>query len=309
MEYFKPPEFGREETEAAAELHELASEIDQEDQLSEAEQFELENIEVKQSGEKRKKIDYSQFNSSEFNEVDSLLTNVEDYSKRIRDDVDKYARQVREEVDLMKSEIELELAHTLIKKMEAEREAQAIVQSAEDLRDDSLNKGREEGFQAGFEDGSNRHKEENDLNTGNTLSVLKELQSLRLKIHQEYEQQIVQMSLLIAKKIVHGELKTDKAFVKQMLQDSMAHFEGMGSVRIKIHPSEYDFISTHQPELASFLDEDQIVKIKSDSNVQPASAVIESDFASVDLDLQRQFDEIQSKLQECFEDRRALFQM
>ncbi|NQU65173.1 MAG: hypothetical protein HQ517_12950 [SAR324 cluster bacterium] len=307
-EYFKPPEFGETVEEAAgAEMHDFVSNPNAGAELSSAETFEIEDVEEKQKVKRQKKIDYSQFSSSEFNEVDSLLTNVEEYTQKIREDAERYVHQIKEEVDLLKSEIELELANALIKRLNAERIGQDVIKAAEESKSEVQKQAWEEGFQTGFTEGYKSFKTQNDELTGHVMTLLKDLQGLKLGIFQEYEKQIVMLSLLIAKKVVHNELKTEKAFVLQMIKDTMFHFEGMGNVRIKINPVEYELIVSHQQELLSFLDEDQVVKVRSEPGVPAASAVIECDFSKVDLDMKKQLTEIENRLQDCADDRKILF--
>lgn len=307
MEYFKPPEFGSQEDTNGAEGHDIVFGPEAAEQTGEAEAFELEDVEEKKKVKRQKKIDYSQFNTAEFNEVDSLLTNVEEYTQRIREDAERYVHQIREEVDLLKSEIELELANALIKRLNAERTGQEIIQSAEHSKSEVQKLAWEEGFQTGYAEGFKSFKLENKALSGQIMALFEELRGLRLSIFQEYENQIVRLALLIAKKVVHNELKTEKELVLQMVRDSMSHFEGKGSVNIKINPVEYEFIAAHQQELQTFLDEDQVVKVRPESGIAAATAVIESDFTRVHLDLQKQFKEVEAYLQECADDRKILF--
>ena len=308
------PDFGVTEadplrTRKAADTH---SEFDQSfkgsARAADSEYFEIEILEDKRQGPARKKADLSEFSTKEFNEVGNLLTNVEEYSKRIRDDVDRYARQVREEVDLLKSEIELELANVLIEKKNAERKGREIIKSAEDSRDEILTTGREEGYQAGFEEGKQQHKEDNDQLTNSVMELIKELQNLRIQVYRDHEQQIVRLATLIAKKVVHNELTTQRDFVTSMLKDIMKHFEGLGTISIRVNPVEYEFVKEHQQEIAAFLENEQIVKVKPDSNVQAGSTIVESDFSSVNLEFNKQFEEVEIRLNDCFEDRKELFQ-
>jgi len=251
MEYFKPPEFGKSD-DSMVEAHEVAFDPGAEDRREEAQAFELKDVEEKKRVKRAKKIDHSQFSSSEFNEVDSLLTNVEEYTKRIREDAERYVYQIREEIDLLKSEIELELANALIKKLDAERKGQDLIRSAEESKLRVQKSAWEEGFQTGYVEGFKKFKEENDEISGNVLSLLSELQGLRLNIFQEYEKQMVRMSLLIAKKVVHNNLKSEPDFVLGMLKKAMGHFEGMGNINIRLNPAEYEYLKDHQPELTSF---------------------------------------------------------
>jgi len=308
MEYFKLPEFGKSRPEDAP-AHEVVFRPDLQEQLEEAQTFELQDVEEKKRVKRAKKIDYSQFSSAEFNEVDSLLTNVEEYTTRIREDAERYVNQVREEIDLLKSEIELELANALIKRLEAERKGEDLIRAAEDSRNDIQKAGWEEGFQSGYAEGFQKFAEENERTTGEVMALLKDLQGLRLSILQQYEQQIIRLSMLIARKVVHHELKTEKDFVLNSIKEAMHHFEGMGSVHIRVNPIEYEHVKTHQSELKDFLDEEQVVKVKPDHKVKSGAAVIDSDFTRVDLDLKKQFDELDGRLRECAEDRKVLFRV
>jgi len=307
MEYFKLPEFTDETSEEREEESSFGSEINLSDTSSEVEQFEAEVLQGKEESRRRRKVDYSHFDSTQFNEVDSLLTNVEDYTKRIREDAEKYVRRVREEIDIKKSEIELELAGALIKKLEAEAKGQQIIETSEEARGVAQSNGWEEGFQTGYNEGFAKFAAENKVSTGNILALTSELQNLRANIFRDNELEILKLSQLIAKKIVHNELTTEKAFVLETLKATVVHFEGMGNVRIRIHPLEYDFLKAHQPEIEAYLDEEQIVKIKSDVNIQPATSVIESDFAEVNLNINKQFDVIEENIMDCFNDRKPLF--
>lgn len=306
MEFFKPPDFSDSTADGSSPAVPLQSFSDSDDSSLEPEKF-VANILEDRTKSKKRKIDYSQFNSAEFNEVDTLLTNVEDYSRRIREDVDKYARQVRNETDLIRSEIELELANALVKRMEAEKKAKEILQDAEDNRETVLKQGHDEGFQAGFAEGIQQHKAENEKNTGAVLALLEELKNLRRHMMQQNEDQIVRLCQLMAQKVVYRELKVDKNLVLGMLKKAIQHFEGLGHVKIKVHPVECDFILEHQPDLKKFLGENQVVTIRADETIDPASPVIESDFTVVDLNLNRQFNEIEQRIRNCVEDRKALF--
>ena len=306
MEYFSPPDFS-ESQDGPSVVEEVLESFSSESEESRLAESYVPNILEDKSRKKKKKIDYSRFNSAEFNEVDTLLTNVEEYSQRIREDVDKYARNVRNETDLFRSEIELELAKALIKRIEAEKQAREILKNAEDSRDAVLAQGRDEGFQAGFAEGLKQQKNENEQNTLAVMTLLDELKNLRNHQMQKNEEQLVNLCLLIAQKVVHQDLSERKEMVLDLLTSSMKHFEGLGNIKIKVHPVEYDFIAENQAELEKYLDDQQLVSLKADQSLKPSEPLIESDFTVVELSLSKQFKEIGERLNDCVNDRRVLF--
>ncbi len=95
--------------------------------------------------------------------------------------------------------------------------------------------------------------------------------------------------------------------VLNMVKSVIQQFEGQGNIRIRIHPEEYSFIEEHHAEIKKYLDEEQVVKVHSDNEIKPSSAVIESDFSTVDLDINKQFELMQSIIAECIDDRKSVF--
>ena len=255
---------------------------------------------------KPEKENHSNFDSTKFNKVGSLLTNVEDYSKKIREDVNREKRHAMENLNVLKSECQLELTQALIVKKEAQEIAGKLIREAENSRDRLVEEAKKEGFGAGLAEGRKKFKEENERNTHGILQLLTELRSARLDILHQYEKQIVQLSLLIAKKVIHSQVKSDPRFVANMVKEAVARFEGVDDIKIAVNPVEFDFMMEYQPEIAEFLNEEQNVKLKKDPNVKPAAAFIESSFAAVDLDLEVQLKEIDSHLKECVEERRQI---
>jgi flagellar assembly protein FliH len=313
VEYFKPPAFGDEvvgDTSQATKVvpENLDDQANSNDPLStQAVKYDFDSLEEAQVI--KDKIDHSAFDSTKFNKVGTLLTNVEEYSKKIREDVEKYERQIRDDIDLMKSEVELELAQALIEKKDAEEKAAQIIKETNESRDRIIEEGRKEGFDAGIQDGQKQFQEQNEENTRNILNILKELETLRMDTLHGQEEQIVKLSLLIAKKIVHQQLTIDKKIVVEMVKSTISQFDGMGDIRISVNPVEYEFIASYQSEINDFVSDVQAVKIRKDQQIEAGVAKIETDFSAVDLDFCKQFDEIDNQLSQCVEDRRQVFKV
>jgi len=92
-----------------------------------------------------------------------------------------------------------------------------------------------------------------------------------------------------------------------MLKKTMQRIEGKGNVKITVNPVELDFMLANQQDLTKFLDEKQTITIRADQNISPSGPMIETDFSVIDLSLTKQFKEIERRLKECVEDRKALF--
>ena len=247
------------------------------------------------------------FDTATFFEEGSLLTNIEDYAKHIKEDVDAYHAKLTKEADEIKEKTIQEEQRVSKLKETAENEAKLIIEAAEKSREEITKQAHDEGFEVGLKEGELKFKTQNTQDAENILSLLKELKSLRITMMQKYETQLVSLCKLIAKKIVHSELKANDDFVVNLLKESMIHFEGMGMVRVRVNPLELDYLIEHQDTLATFLDADQFLSIKGDPNVRVASAVIESDLSLMDLDLDRQFKEIDQQIAGVIDDRKEIY--
>jgi len=251
--------------------------------------------------------DIARFSSSDFVEEGTLLTDVEEYSSRIRVEADKQARLINHTADMALSLAEEELANAEVIKVNAEAEAKRIVEEAQAEVFEIKRAASEKGFSEGFTTGFEQAKAENERVSLKVLDIVAEMKDLRLSLYREHEGELVKQILLIAKKVVHSELTTRPEFVLNLLKGALHHVDDQGRVRINVHPEEYDFIIKHQPELAGFIDEEQVISIKKDVNVSPSGPMIETDFSVVELSMERQFSEIDERLRHCIIERRSLF--
>ncbi|MDT8446773.1 MAG: FliH/SctL family protein [bacterium] len=251
--------------------------------------------------------DASKFTSNAFVEEGSLLTNVEEYSKRIRSEADRQAKLIMRNADLALSEAEETLAHAQIRREEAEKDALAMVEKAEASVEEIERAAYEVGHAKGYEAGLELARKDSAELAVQVTDLLAELKDLRITLAHQHETEIVQQTLLMAKKVVHEELKTRPEFVLNLIKTALKHFEGLGKVRITVHPVEYDFLAKHKPELEAYLEEGQYLTFRKSESVSASGPVVETDFARVQMDLNQQFEEIERVLGDCLDERRSLF--
>jgi len=251
--------------------------------------------------------DISKFSSSEFVEEGTLLTDVEEYSSRIRVEADKQARVTSHKADMALSLAEEELAYAETIRINAEAEVKKMLEEARAEVNEIKGKASEKGFADGFTTGFEQAKVENQRVTAKVVELFAELQDLRLTLYREYESEMVKQILLIAKKVVHHELSTQPEFVVNLLKGAMHHLDDHGKVRVNVHPEEYDFVMKHQPDLEALLDDEQVLTIKRVKSLSPVGPVIETEFAVVELAMSRQFSEIDERLHHCLAQRIPLF--
>ena len=273
--------------------------------------FDLEDFEQKnifaQKDLSKDSLAHVKFEAGRFMEEGTLLTNVEEYSKSVREDADLYAKRVREEAELIKSEIETELANGRLLLQKTKEECAALVQEAEDSRDQIRQEAHDEGFEAGFAQGKLDHQAANAELVSQVEKLLHEMNNMKISLSQEYESQLANMSLIVAQKIIHLELSERQGLIVTMLQESLHQFEGMDHIRIRVNPAEYEFLIQHKEEIQAYAEEGHTLSFKSDPNISPAGALIESDHAQINLQLNEQFTLMAEQIQNCIAERKSVF--
>src|SRR5690348_15999881 len=95
--------------------------------------------------------------------------------------------------------------------------------------------------QKGFEDGMRRGREETAAQIQQTLDrlgeTLRELALLKRKIRNEAEQELVQLSLAIARRILYRELATDPESIHGIVHAALQKLQNREIVRVRVYPA------------------------------------------------------------------------
>ncbi len=247
------------------------------------------------------------FEAGRFMEEGTLLTNVEEYSKKVRQSADIYAKTTKEQAGILKSEIETELAQANIIVQKAEEQAKQIVADAQAAEIEIKRQASEKGYVEGLAQGKQEFREQNIALSAKIVAILKQIENLRTEMYKENENALAQIALSSAEKLVYKNLSQEKDFVLAGIQDSIKQMEGTEKIKIRINPLEYGFLKEHSEDIEAYADDDQQISFKADPEIAPACALIESDYSQISLNLSQQFSLLHEQLKSCFEERRTLF--
>lgn len=194
---------------------------------------------------------------------------------------------------------------------EASEEAEKILADAqaqiaawwEDKRsqDESIiEASRAEGFQQGYQEGS----EKAELEMKQLIERTSE--DARLLLQQAYEAQeelileaepfLVDLSCSIAEKIVDQQLTIEPGFVLELIKKNLARKREKGVISLCVAPSQFAFVHAAREELAMSVDSQAELQILPDATVKDRGCVIRSSFGSVDARIDTQLVEIKKEL-------------
>jgi flagellar assembly protein FliH len=250
--------------------------------------------------------DQPDFASIKFQRENTLLTNAESYAASIREEAQLYVKQLRDEVEGLNREAEQRYQEAERAKADAQTEAERVLAEARAQTDAVRDAAHTEGFEAGREEGLQRRYAEAAPLLEQLEAVLKEISQFRKRVAFYTEKDGVRLALLIAKKVLHTELKINKQVVAKLLAGTLAKLQGKGTFRVWLNPEDYQFVAAARPALEKFLDEEQALTLRAKPDLRPGNVLIETDREMIDLTFESQFYHLEQVLNRTIDERESV---
>lgn len=166
------------------------------------------------------------------------------------------------------------------------------------ITDEDLQRYQEESYQRGLQDGKSL-AERGLLNVFKSLRTATEgLQQARDKLLRESEEDLLQLALAIARKVIGREVREDRKIVLNLIKMALATLSSQDELLIRVHPDDYALLTTSlsgtvRHELAAIN-----FTLKPDVTIEIGSCQIEAERGTVDAGFEAQLDEIYRRLVE-----------
>src|SRR6056297_584418 len=179
---------------------------------------------------------------------------------------------------------------------EAQQEADQMRQEAENevskIRDDAYN----EGFNAGHEEGYNSGKPEVERLVEQLHHIIDRTLEKRAEIIEESETQLINLVLMITKKVVKVISENQKNVVINNVIQALRKLKSRGEVLIKVNLDDVELTTDHVKDFMRMVDNVQSVTVVEDSTVDKGGCIIETDFGEIDARISSQLQEIEEKI-------------
>jgi flagellar assembly protein FliH len=245
------------------------------------------------------------FGAVKFQRENTLLTNADLYAASIRDEAELYVKQIREEVDLLNQEAEARYEEAARVKAQAEEEARQLAEQGQAEADRIRNEAYQEGFAQGEADGQAKRYEEAGPMLGRIESLLEVLSQFRKQVEFYAEKDSLRLALLLAKRVLHQEVRTNRKVVWNLLASLLAKFRGTGKFTVCLNDEDFRFATAARPALERFLEEGQELGFRADPNLSPGNVLIETDREVIDATFESQFHHIEGLLSQMIGEREA----
>ncbi|MBF0276236.1 MAG: hypothetical protein HQM13_00535 [SAR324 cluster bacterium] len=245
------------------------------------------------------------FRNTEFTEEKSQLTNAEEYAKKIREGAEIYSQRMHDEVDAKHKEVQQILESAEAVKEEAKAESKRLIEDAKAQVQAIKDEAYKDGFSAGEESGTQQRYDELAPQVQQIDEILEQLSRLRQIVRFQGEQDLLQLAILIAKKVVYEELAVNPDVIYNIARTSLQEIEALGKIRILVHPDDYDFLVNSKAKLEKYIKDEQTLVIVTNIDAEPGELLIETDESIVDFHFKKQFEAIEEVLNRTLHERQT----
>lgn len=243
---------------------------------------EAEEFKVKWEAEKQQMLEKAQA------DADSIVSNAEQAA------FEQVKRQT-DQAQIIKTEAELKAAEIL---RNAQEQANAILADAEaqkkKIEEDSYKDGFNEGRENGYREGT---QEANRL-VDRLHVILDRVMDKRQEILDGTEQQIVELVLLMTRKIVKIISENQKNVVMSNVLQALRKVKGRGDVTVRVNISDLKLTTEHTKDFLQSVENITNLTILEDSSIDRGGCIVETDFGAIDARISSQLSELEQKILE-----------
>jgi flagellar assembly protein FliH len=227
--------------------------------------------------------------------INNARTEAENIIKDAQEAAFQEVKRKTDEAQVLKQEAEDEAALIIneakMKAGEAERE---VRKSLEAERKEAREKGKEDGREAGFEEG----KAEVERLIQRTQVVLERAQDKRGEILAEAEQEIVDLVLLIARKVIKVISENQRNVIVSNVVQALRKVKARGNVIIRVNMADLKLATERKQDFIQMLEGAKSIQVIEDGAVDSGGCIIETDFGEIDARISSQLAELESKILE-----------
>ncbi len=249
--------------------------------------------------------------------ADDLRREAELFRKSFEVEKTAMITQTREEADQIIKDAEKKAFEEVKRKtdeaaqirQEASDEAERIIREAEARSAEELarieaeveeirKKATKEGFDSGREEGFSSGKEEAARLIEVLHTVIDKTIEKRAEIISESETQLINLVLLIAKKVIKVISENQKNVVINNVIQALRKLKTRGDVVIRVNLADVELTSEHIKDFMRMVENVRSITVLEDSTVDKGGCIIETDFGHIDARIASQLGEIEEKILE-----------
>lgn len=216
---------------------------------------------------------------------------------------------VKKAEDAAFEEVKRQTDQVAIIKTDAENQASTIIQNAKDEaakilaeaqseKEKIKSEAQKEGFDKGHEDGYQNGVAEVDRLVERMHKILEAVMQRRDEILQDTESQIVELIILMARKVIKIISENQKNVIMANTLAALKKVKTRGIVTLRVNLEDVKLTSAHVKEFIQHVENVQGINVLEDSSVEKGGCIVETDFGSIDARISSQLTELENKILE-----------
>lgn len=181
---------------------------------------------------------------------------------------------------------------------DAKEQAEQIHAAAEIEKNELKKNAYDEGLKEGQKDGYNSGKEEVNRMIDRSHKILEAVLSRREQILSETEEQIVQLVLLMTRKVVKVMSENQKSVVMANVLSALKKVKARGEVVIRVNLEDVKLTTEHIKDFTQQVEGVSGITVVEDSSVDKGGCIVETDFGAIDARISSQLSELENKILE-----------
>ncbi len=221
-------------------------------------------------------------------EADKIVKNAEDAAfAEVKRQTDQAA--------VIKADAENEAASIIEK---AKAQAAQIVAEAQAQHDKLVSDARQEGFEQGSKEGYEKGSAEVDRLIERMHKILEAVMQRREEILQDTESQIVELVILMARKVIKILSENQKNVIMSNTVAALRKVKTRGNVTLRVNIEDVKLTTANANAFIQHIENVQGITVQEDSSVEKGGCIVETDFGAIDARISSQLTELENKILE-----------
>ena len=243
-------------------------------------------------------------------EAEEYKLQFEQEKQQLKADAQKEAeRIVKAAEDTAFAEVKRQTDQAAVIKADAENEANAIIEKAkaqaaqivseaQAQHDKIVSEARSEGFEQGSQEGYQKGSAEVERLIERMHKILEAVMQRREEILQDTESQIVELVILMARKVIKILSENQKNVIMANTVAALRKVKTRGNVTLRVNIEDVKLTTAHADEFIQHVENVQGITVQEDSSVEKGGCIVETDFGAIDARISSQLTELENKILE-----------
>lgn len=219
-------------------------------------------------------------------EADAIL-------KKAEDAAFAEVKKQTDDAQIIKADAENE-AFQIIQK--AKQEAEQIIAEAQTQRDKLQLEAKSQGFEQGHSEGYEKGAAEVNRLIERMHKILEAVMQRREEILKDTESQIVELVILMARKVIKILSENQKNVVMANVVAALKKVRTRGAVTLRVNLEDVKLTTANISEFIKHIENVEGITVLEDSSVEKGGCIVETDFGAIDARISSQLTELENKI-------------